>query len=92
MLVVLEVESPTVCQTGFDEEPEIQYKTDQEAALAPCRVIKHVFQRTARDSPDVKFLAMEVWPRIHAWHCIMDLWTGHCAECVSKLYIHCVEV
>ena len=88
MLVVLEVESPTLCQTGFDEEPEIQYKTDQEAALAPCRVIKHVFQRTARDSPDVKFLAMEVWPCIHAWHCGLHLSTGHCVESVSKLYIN----
>ena len=60
MLVVLEAESTTVCQTGFEEEAEIQYKIDQEAALAPCRVIKHVFQRTARDSPDIKFLALEV--------------------------------
>ena len=60
MLVVLEAESTTVCQTGFEEEAEIHYKVDQEAALAPCQVIKHVFQRTARDSPDVKFLALEV--------------------------------
>lgn len=60
MLIVLEAESTAVCQTGFEEEAEIQYKVDQEAALAPCRVIKHVFQRTARDSPDVKFLALEV--------------------------------
>ncbi len=60
MLMVLEAESTTVCQTGFEEEAEIHYKVDQEAALAPCQVIKHVFQRTARDSPDVKFLALEV--------------------------------
>ena len=59
-LVVLEIESAQICQTGFDEEPEIHYKVDQEQALAPCRKIKHVFQRTARDSPDVKFLALEV--------------------------------
>jgi hypothetical protein len=60
MLVVVEVESDSLCQTGYEEEAEIQYKVDQEAALAPCRVIKHVFERTARDSPDVKFLALEV--------------------------------
>ncbi len=60
MLVVLEVESNNICQTGYEEEAEIHYKVDQEAALAPCRVIKHVFERTARDSPDVKFLALEV--------------------------------
>ena len=60
MLVVLEAESTSVCQTGFEEEAEIHYKVDQEAALAPCQVIKHVFQRTARDSPDIKFLALEV--------------------------------
>lgn len=59
-LVVLEVESPTVCQTGHDEEPEVHYKVDQEAVLAPCKVIKHVFQRTARDSPDVHFLSLVV--------------------------------
>jgi hypothetical protein len=60
MLVVLEVESNNICQTGYEEEAEIHYKVDQEAALAPCRVIKHVFERTARDSPDVKFLALEI--------------------------------
>lgn len=60
MLIVLEAESTSICQTGFEEEAEIHYKVDKEAALAPCRVIKHVFQRTARDSPDVKFLALEV--------------------------------
>ena len=58
--MVLEAESSKICQTGFEEEAEIQYKVDQEAALAPCRVIKHVFERTARDSPDVKFLSLEV--------------------------------
>ena len=59
-LVVLEVASNDICQTGFEEEAEIHYKVDQEAALAPCRTIKHVFERTARDSPDVVFLALEV--------------------------------
>lgn len=57
---MLEVEASDVCQTGFDEEPEVHYKADQEAVLAPCKGIKHVLQRTARDSPDVRFLAMEV--------------------------------
>lgn len=58
--MVLEVESQHLCQTGFDEEPEVHYKADQEAVLAPCRSIKHVFARTARDSPDVLFLALDV--------------------------------
>jgi len=62
MLVVVEVESNSICQTGYEEEAEIHYKVDREAALAPCRGIKHVFERTARDSPDVKFLALEVTP------------------------------
>lgn len=60
MLVVVEVESNSICQTGYEEEAEIHYKVDREAALAPCRGIKHVFERTARDSPDVKFLALEI--------------------------------
>ena len=59
-LVVLEVESQELCQTGFDEEPELQWKEDREAALRPCAEIKHVFARTARDSPDVTFLALVV--------------------------------
>lgn len=58
-LVVLEVESQQLCQTGFDEEPELQWKEDREAAQRPCAEIKHVFARTARDSPDVTFLALE---------------------------------
>lgn len=59
-LVVLEAESMEVCQTGFEEEAELQWKEDQVAALAPCGEIKHVFARTARDCPEVTFLALEV--------------------------------
>lgn len=58
-LVVLEVHSEEVCQTGFDEEAELQWKDDVKAALEPCRNLKHTFQRTARDCPDVVFLAAE---------------------------------
>lgn len=58
-LVVLEVESQDLCQTGFEEEAELQWKEDREAALRPCAEIKHVFARTARDSPEVTFLALE---------------------------------
>lgn len=58
-LVVVEVRSEIVCQTGFDEEPELQWKEDQQAALQPCRALKHTFQRTARDCPDVVFLAAD---------------------------------
>ena len=59
-LVVLEAESQEVCQTGFEEEAELQWKEDKDAALAPCGEIKHVFARTARDCPEVTFLALEV--------------------------------
>jgi len=59
-LVVVEVRSELVCQTGWDEEPELQWKDDKKAALEPCRMLKHTFQRTARDCPDVVFLAAEV--------------------------------
>jgi hypothetical protein len=58
-LVVLEVESAEVCQTGLTEEAELQWQEEQAAALAPCLKLKHIFQRTARDSPDVIFLAVE---------------------------------
>ncbi len=58
-LIVLEVESTEVCQTGFDEV-EHHWKEDKEEALIPCRKLKHVLQRTARDSPDVRFVTLEV--------------------------------
>lgn len=57
-LIVLEVESTEVCQTGF-EEVEHHWKEDKEEALIPCRKLKHVLQRTARDSPDVRFVTLE---------------------------------
>ena len=56
---MLEVESTEVCQTGFDEV-EHHWKEDKEEALIPCRKLKHVLQRTARDSPDVRFVTLEV--------------------------------
>lgn len=59
-LVVLNIESPTVCQTGFDEEPELHWKADQAAAMEPCRAIQHTFARTARECADVVFLSLEV--------------------------------
>lgn len=58
-LVVLEVESTEVCQTGL-EEVEHHWKEDKDAALNPCKKLKHVLQRTARDSPDVRFVTLEV--------------------------------
>lgn len=58
-LVVLEVESSSVCQTGLPE-PELHWKDDKKAALAPCAKIKHSFQRVARNCPEVQFLHLEV--------------------------------
>lgn len=57
-LVVVEVESDQVCQTGLDEEAELHWKADQAAALAPCQAIKHTFARVARECPDVRFFAV----------------------------------
>jgi hypothetical protein len=59
-LVVLEVQSDVLCQTGFEEEAELQWKADQKAALAPCSDLKHTFARTARECGDVVFLSLEV--------------------------------
>ena len=58
-LVVVEVGSQTVCMSGWEEEPELQWKEDQKAALEPCLQLKHTFQRTARDCPDVVFLMVD---------------------------------
>eukprot|EP00882_Tetradesmus_deserticola_P001349 GHRQ01001460.1.p1 GENE.GHRQ01001460.1~~GHRQ01001460.1.p1 ORF type:complete len:332 (+),score=120.08 GHRQ01001460.1:133-1128(+) len=89
-LVVLEVESERLCQTGLDEEPELQWKADQAAALAPCQGIKHTFARIARECPDVKFfslsaddpdagplldnLGIEVVPSVQFWKAGRLLW------------------
>jgi len=63
-LVVLEVQSQSVCQSGFDEEPELQWKADQKAAMAPCSGLKHSFARVARECTDAVFLSLEVgWDR-----------------------------
>lgn len=59
-LIVLEVESESVCQGGPEDEPEFLWKVDKEASMAPCRGIKHSLQRIARECPDVKFLSMQV--------------------------------
>jgi thiol-disulfide isomerase/thioredoxin len=58
-LIVLEIHSEKVCQTGDEDEAELQWKEDQEAALEPCKDLKHTFQRIARDCPDVVFLAAD---------------------------------
>lgn len=57
-LVVVEVESDQVCQTGLDEEAELHWKQDQAAALMPCQQIKHTFARIARECTDVRFLSI----------------------------------
>ncbi|KAL6768535.1 hypothetical protein ACKKBF_B11110 [Auxenochlorella protothecoides x Auxenochlorella symbiontica] len=57
-LVVLEVASEEICQTGWDEEPELQWDEDKRAALEPCLRLKHTFARIARDCSDAVFLAI----------------------------------
>ncbi|GMH43587.1 hypothetical protein BSKO_11509 [Bryopsis sp. KO-2023] len=61
-LVVLEIDSVEVCQSGVAEEPELMWKQDsdlkEKELWSICRDIKHVFQRTARECPDVKFLTL----------------------------------
>ena len=58
--------------TGL-EEVEHHWKEDKEAALNPCKKLKHVLQRTARDSPDVRFVTLEVGPpRLELAACSFD--------------------
>ena len=57
---MLEVESSNTCDTGVAEEAEVHWEEDKQAKLARCSNLKHTFQRTARDCPDVKFLLLEV--------------------------------
>lgn len=57
---MLEIESSSTCDTGLAEEAEVHWEEDKKAKLARCSHLKHTFQRTARDCPDVKFLMLEV--------------------------------
>ena len=59
-LVVLEIESSEQCDSGLAAEAELHWKGEQRMALSRCANLKHVFQRTARDCPDVTFLTLEV--------------------------------
>jgi hypothetical protein len=64
---VLQVESERVCQTGLEEEAELQWKQDQQAALAPCQNIKHTFARIARECKDVRFFSINVSRTDQPW-------------------------
>ena len=54
-----------MCQTGVEEEAEVQWKVDKATLMAPCLNVKHAFQRIARECPDVKFVAVNV--RCSGW-------------------------
>ncbi|KAI7837317.1 hypothetical protein COHA_008832 [Chlorella ohadii] len=71
-LVVLEIQSQIVCQSGFEEEPELQWKEDRKRAMEPCSGLKHTFARTARECKDVVFLSLEVG----GWVGGEDEWAG----------------
>ncbi|CAD7705085.1 unnamed protein product [Ostreobium quekettii] len=63
-LVVVEMDSDVVCQSGIEEEePELHWKLDRDAKenelWEQCKHVKHVFQRTARECTDVKFLQLK---------------------------------
>ncbi|KAL6758241.1 plastidic thioredoxin-like protein [Haematococcus lacustris] len=63
MLVVLDIQGETLCETGFDE-PELHWKGDQRLVAAKqqaaCENVRHTFARVARECPDVKFLEIDV--------------------------------
>jgi len=61
--VVLEVASDEKCETGLTEEVELNWDLDQKQREKEldklCGQIKHVFQRTARECKDIKFLTID---------------------------------
>lgn len=63
-LIVLEVNSDLVCESGLDEEPELHWSMDKKKheneLWEKCKAIKHVFQRTARECTDIRFLSLTV--------------------------------
>lgn len=57
-LVVLEVESDSVCELRDVESVSPAYfEQPEEVLMEPCGEFKHSFQRIARNCPDVKFLS-----------------------------------
>ena len=57
-LVVLEVESESVCELNDVEAVSPSYfEQPEDVLLEPCTKFKHSFQRIARNCPDVKFLS-----------------------------------
>ncbi|KAI8476189.1 MAG: hypothetical protein J3K34DRAFT_382349 [Monoraphidium minutum] len=83
-LVVLEAVAEGVCMSGLDEEAELHWKGDREAALQPCEDIRHTFVRTARECPDVADdsrlagvcdeLGIHVIPTLQFWRNGSKLW------------------
>ncbi|KAK9810728.1 hypothetical protein WJX73_003084 [Symbiochloris irregularis] len=89
-LVVLEIDSAQVCQTGLKEEAESHWKVDKADTIGPCQELKHLLQRTARDCPDVQFvhidadetggdqackdLGVDVLPTLQFWREGKKLW------------------
>ena len=59
-LVVVEVMSPDVCESGLSEEAELHWREDQRAQISKCSNLKHSLQRVAAECPDVCFLAVDV--------------------------------
>ncbi|CAG9465947.1 unnamed protein product [Pedinophyceae sp. YPF-701] len=55
-LVLLEVTSDNVCQTGLKEEVESNWRRKQSDIMQPCVNLKHSFQRVARECDDAVFL------------------------------------
>lgn len=57
-LIVLEIESDTLCELKNVESVNPAYfDQPEEVLLEPCSNLKHSFQRIARNCPDVKFLS-----------------------------------
>ena len=57
-LVVVDIHSDSVCDTGLAEEADYQFKRYQKKIMAPCQSVKHVLMRTARNCPDVTFVSV----------------------------------
>ncbi|KAG1664584.1 hypothetical protein FOA52_012526 [Chlamydomonas sp. UWO 241] len=61
-LVVLEVQSEAVCETGVFDLDNVEYQFESEAraaneaAMARCNQVKHTFQRIARECADATFV------------------------------------
>lgn len=59
-VVVAVVLSPNYCDSGLDEEAEVQWQAERRAQMDRCSHLDNSFHAVAADCPDIQFVEFEV--------------------------------